>query len=180
MSQLIVSPDPNCTVYAAYNNYSRYRNKPGFSLSELCASFTCVTQLDCTTNEQEFRSLLSSDEFDFRFTCGVAKPTARISFSEKQQIVCAMCLHYTVLVSLAELEQFRRGLAIQRFDALMESFPDLLRRAFEPSEREVTAEYLQDLFVPIFSPVGSNQRITEEAITMLWIRYLQYLEGETP
>ena len=30
-----------------------------------------------------------------------------------------MCLHYVILVSLAELEQLRRGLAIQKFNSLM-------------------------------------------------------------
>ena len=90
-----------------------------------------------------------------------------------------MCLHYSILVSLAELEQLRRGLAIQRFDTLMESYPHLLRRAFEPFDQAVSSEYIQDLFVPEFSQKGSNQRKTEEAIMIMWICYLQYLEGES-
>ena len=62
-----------------------------------CASFPCATQLDNSCDEQEFQSLLSSDEFDFRYTCDVAKPAAHIPFSEKQ-IVHTIWLHYTVLV----------------------------------------------------------------------------------
>ena len=58
---------------------------------------SCATQLDNSCDEQEFQSLLSSDEFDFRYTCGVAKPAAHIPFSEKQ-IVHIIWLHYTVLV----------------------------------------------------------------------------------
>ena len=114
------------------------------------------------------------DEYDFRFTCGV-KPTVR--FLEKQQVVNAMCLHYSVLVSLAELEQLRRGLAVQKFDSLMESFPQLLRKAFQPYQCKITSVYIQDLFVAGLSPVGSNKRPVEEAIMMMWIHYLQYLEG---
>ena len=89
----------------------------------------------------------------------------------------ALCLHHSILVSLAELEQLRRGLALQKFDSLMESYPEAIRKAFQPSQCELTHEYIQDLFVAIFSPKGSNKRPVEEAIMMMWIRYLQYLEG---
>ena len=134
-----------------------------------------ITQLADTNNEEQFRNLITTDEYDFRFSCGVTKPTVR--FSEKQQVVNAMCLHYSVLVSLAELEQLRRGLAVQKFDALMESFPQLLKKAFRPPLCKITGDYLQDLFVPVFSPVGHNKRPLEEAIVMMWVHYLQFVEG---
>lgn len=121
---------------------------------------------------------MTSNEYDFRFSCGVSKPATWIQFSDKQKVVDAMCLHYSILVSLAELEQLRRGLAIQKFDSLMESFPQPLRKAFQPPTCEITSEYVQDLFVALLSPVGSNKRSVEEAIMMMWIRYLQCLEGE--
>ena len=88
-----------------------------------------------------------------------------------------MCLHYSVLVSLAELEQLRRGLAVQKFDSLMESFPQLIRKAFQPSQCKITSVYIQDLFVAGLFPVGSNKRPVEQAIMIMWIHYLQYLEG---
>ena len=122
---------------------------------------------------------MTSNEYDFRFSCGVSKPITWIPFSDKQKVVNAMCLHYSILVSLAELEQLRRGLDIQRFDSLMESFPQLLRKDFQSPVCEITSEYVQDLFVALLSPVGSNKRPGEEAIMMMWIRFLQYLEGET-
>ena len=86
-------------------------------------------------------------------------------------------LHYSVLVKLAELEQLRRGLAAQNFDALMEIYPQLIRTAFQPSQCEITSEYIQDLFVPALPPIGSNKRTVEEDIVMMWICYLQY-QGE--
>ena len=134
-----------------------------------------VTQLADTNNDEQFKNVISSDEYDFRFSCGITKPAIR--FSEKCKVVNAMCLHYSVLVSLAELEQLRRGLAVQKFDSLMELYPQLLRKAFQPSQCKITSEYIQDLFVAGFSPVGSNKRLVEEAIVMMWIHYLQYLEG---
>lgn len=135
-------------------------------------NYVVITQLADTNNDEQFKNLMTSDEYDFRFSCGITKPTAR--FSDKQQIVNAMCLHYSVLVSLAELEQLRRGLAIQKFNSLMESYPQLLRKAFQPPQCKITSEYIQDLFVAGFS---RNKRPTEEAIMIMWIRYLQYLEG---
>ena len=119
--------------------------------------------------------MLFSDEYDFRFTCGISK--AHITFSEKQSVIRAMCLHYSVLVSLAELEQLRRGLSLMKFDSLMSSFPSLLKKAFQPPECKITSDYIQDLFFPDFSARGSNSRNKEEVIMMMWICYLRYLAG---
>ena len=113
--------------------------------------------------------MVCSDDYDFRFSCGVSKPSCRIQFSDRENIINALCLHYTVLSSLAELEQLRRGLAVQKFNSLMESFPQLLRGAFQP----LTSEMIQDLFVANFSPPGSNKR----PVFMMWIRYLEHCEG---
>lgn len=62
---------------------------------------------------EEFRDLLSSYEYEFRYTCGVAKPSNKISLEEKPKIIGAMCLHFTI--SLAELEQLCRGCQYKNF-----------------------------------------------------------------
>ena len=41
--------------------------------------------------EDEFRALLNSPEYDFRFDCGVSKASASISYSS-----VISCLHYSV------------------------------------------------------------------------------------
>ena len=61
---------------------------------------------------------------------GITKPTCCMQLSDKK-IIEALCLHYTVLVSLAELEQLR--LAIQNFNSLLQSAPASIQKAFEPS-----------------------------------------------
>ena len=66
-----------------------------------------------------FKSLLSTEEYDFRFACGITKTIGRMELLDKKKTIDAMCLHYVILVSLAELEQLRRGLAIQKFNSLM-------------------------------------------------------------
>ena len=112
--------------------------------------------------------------YNFRYTCGVSKPTAHIEFPEKQQVASAMCLHYSIHVSLAELEQLRHGLAIQKFDPLMESYPQLIRRVFQPAQQEITSDFIQDL-----SDLYCLQRVVvEEAIMIMWIHSIQDLQGE--
>ena len=61
-------------------------------------------------NSDSFKKMIASDEYEFQCSCGVNKPITRIQFSEKEKIINAMCLHYSVLINLAELEQLRRGL----------------------------------------------------------------------
>ena len=58
-----------------------------------------------------------------------------------------MCLHYSVLISLAELEQLRRGLDIQKFNLLMESSHKAIRKAFVPPEIKVTSDFLRSCIV---------------------------------
>ena len=60
---------------------------------------------------------------------------------------------------------------------LMESCPWAIRKAFEPSQTRISSDFVQDLFLPIFSPKGSNKRVVEEALIMTWVEYLQCLEG---
>ena len=134
-------------------------------------------QLSEMSDASSFMKLIESDEHGFWFSCGVNKPLSRLHYSEKEKVVNAMCLHYSVLTSLAEMEQLRRGLAVQNFNILMESHPQAIRKAFEPSEIQVTSDFLQDFFVPVFSAQGSNKRGIEEALIMSWIHYLQSIEG---
>ena len=69
-------------------------------------------------------------------------------------------------------------ISIQKFIVLIQSYPALLRKVFEPEDGSITAEFIHDLFVPFFSLKGSNQRALEESLIMTWIQYLQCLEGE--
>ena len=108
----------------------------------------------------------------------MSKPAFRILFTDKEEVVNALCLHYTVFASLAELEQLRRGLGILGFHDIMDSNPSLLRKVFAPPVVKITSTFIQDLFKPVFSAKSSNQRIAEESIMMMWIRYLQYIESK--
>ncbi len=76
-------------------------------------------------------------------------------------LVSAICLHYTVLGSLAELEQLRRGLHVQKFSTLLDDYPKLLRGVFI-QESKLTSHNIHDLFVVNFSPKGSIKKILKK------------------
>ena len=133
-------------------------------------------QLAGTEDEKVLQDTLNSEEYEFRYACGVTKPSNRISIGEKGRIVRALCLHKTVYCNLAELEQLHRGLALQKFDLLMENHPSIIRKAFQPPEIRITSNYIQDLFKPSFSAPGNNKREKEEAVMMAWVSYLQDIE----
>ena len=44
-------------------------------------------------------------------------------------------------------------------------------------QQPITSEMVADLFVADFSPIGSNNRAVEETLLMMWIRYLEHIEG---
>ena len=43
-------------------------------------------QLENITDETEFKDLINSDEYDFRFTCGVTQASHRLPLSEKASL----------------------------------------------------------------------------------------------
>ena len=100
---------------------------------------------------------MTSTDYEFRYDCGVSKPVCRIKYSEKQKIVEAMCLHYTVLASLAELEQLRRGLSVQKFNSLMESSPQLIRKAFVPPDTKIRVIFSKISMFPYFHQRGATR-----------------------
>ena len=95
---------------------------------------------------------------------------------DKKKTIDAMCLHYVILVSLAELEQLRRGLAIQKFNSLMLSQKQLGKPLHHQSKKYqvISPGYVH---CSIFT-YWKQQRVIEESIMMSWVRYLQYVEGE--
>lgn len=60
---------------------------------------------------------------------------------------------------------------------LLRKHPVSMRPLFVASHDVLTADCLQDLFKPDYSPSGSNQREKEEELIMYWINFLQETEG---
>ena len=82
--------------------------------------------------------------------------------------------------SIAGLEQLRSGfITIGGMDVFIKKHLDLLKGVFAaPAQRAITALYIEDEFVPILSPKGSNNLSIEEDLVVLWNRYLEHVEGE--
>ena len=128
---------------------------------------------------QEFRALLDSQEYNFRFQCGICEPAASVTLEEKQRIVDAFCLHYCIFSTVAELEQLKQGLLVQKFSTLMEKYPDAVRTAFQPAKQIITSGLIEQLYCnhANLGPRGSEKWCKQQAILNAWACYLRRIEG---
>lgn len=120
---------------------------------------------------------MDSPEFEFRFTCGVTQPTYGMKLEDKHAIVSSLCRHFTIYATAAELDQFIKGLETLNFHSLMLQYPSIFQKVFMACDQTITADFIQDFYDVLYSPVGSNKRKTEESIIMNWINYLHDIEG---
>lgn len=122
---------------------------------------------------------LVDDELGFRFECGYSKPTSKILLSDKDKIVKAVWLHYVYFIPHAELEQLRKGLReTLQLERLMCLYPEKMYYFLASSSNfDVTASYLLDSFVIVYSEQGCNKRTSEEAVILSWTDYIMECEG---
>lgn len=125
------------------------------------------------------RTLLDSEEFDFRFDIGVAQPSQNLHLQDCMRIVKSCATHFTIHSIKTELDQICDGLNCMGVLQLMRNNPALLRPLFLPQPLcPLSADYMINLFVTKFSPLGCNTREEEEAVVMKWVQFLQLIEGE--
>ncbi len=88
-------------------------------------------------------------------------------------------MHFCVYSCKVELDEMRRGLLSLNFIGAMNGNPSLKALfKFNAEAQTLTAEEVEKLFVPLFSPQGSNKRSKEEQVMMHFLEFLQDLEGE--
>lgn len=81
-------------------------------------------------SDEKFRELLQTTS-DLLFECGITKPAVMMTLDDKKSIISSVSLHYSILVSLAELEQLKKGLQqTVSFDKLMEDCGASLKPLF--------------------------------------------------
>ena len=131
-----------------------------------------MKNLDQITDEGEFKDT-ASFESDFRFEAGFTKPY--VTMQEKEEFFNCVSLHYTLLSTLSELNQFIEGLKLCNVLTLMRAFPYLFRAVFQPSH-DLTAELLDDMFQPKFSPDCSNRQAVEQNIMFHFNNFLEDVE----
>ena len=120
--------------------------------------------------------MLDSEEFELRFDCGVCQPASSLTLSDKEMIISSITLHHIILSCKAELDELKKGLSSLNFLDLLKH-NDCIRSLLEGRQTCLTARILQDIFVPEFSPHGSNARASEEANMMFFIDLLYEVEG---
>lgn len=125
------------------------------------------------------RALLDSDEYDFRLDigCGVLSSTAGLS--DGDTIVQSLANYYTVVKVKAQLDQLVEGLDTLGVLDLVRANSRRGRELFVYSiPQAMTADDVISMFTPKLSPQGSNRREEEEAVVMLWVNFIQMIEGE--
>ena len=133
-------------------------------------------QIAQQNNEESYREILGSPEFQFLYDCGVVVRADTAKMADKEAVVSSLCHHFLVTDILAELEQIRSGLNTLHFLSLLEDCPNQMMPIFQPANVLLSAETLEDLFIVKYSEPGSNQRATEEQIVFNFFKLLRDIE----
>ena len=115
-------------------------------------------------------------DFSFAHDCGF---TAPVSFGNRLQLISAVWRHFSVYGIHAELMQMRDGLmSTLNFRQLLEDHPRAIRKLLAAEEAvPLTSDHLLDIFIPVYSEVGSNTRRTEEQLMKHFCTLLEEIEN---
>ena len=95
------------------------------------------------------------------------------------EIIEVVCTEYVIMRSINEVQQFENGLNALEVGSLIKHYPEELKEIFVHNPQTVTASILDQIFIPQFSPPGSNAREKEEAIILNWKDFIYEAEGIT-
>ena len=124
---------------------------------------------------EPLEQMLDSEEFEFRFDCSICQPASSLTLSDKEVIISSTTLHHVIFSCKGELDELKKGLTTLNFLDLLKH-NDCIRSLLEGRQTCLTARILQDIFVPLFSPRGSNARAREEA-NMFFFDLVYEVEG---
>lgn len=132
-----------------------------------------LEKLQGMDNAEDFKQEASFNS-DFRFSHGYTKPL--VTFDDKDEFLKAVAFHTIIFSSLHELNQFTEGLKTCGILDLLRSNPNVFRNVFQYGKTNLTADLLDDIFCPVFSPEGSNKRIKEECLVFNFNQMLENIE----
>ena len=137
-----------------------------------------LMQLQNASTVEELHHLLESEEYDFRYNLGVAEQVHMVCIEERDAICTHMAKHFAIYRVKGELDQILCGLSeTLGVLELIRSDP-IMRCLLVPSEKApLSADFILDMLVPVYSPQGSNRREQEEGLVMKWFHFLQCIEG---
>lgn len=131
-----------------------------------------LQNLDSITDEEEFNRAASFG-CEFRFEACYSKPFVQLE--DKKEFFQCICLHYAVLASISEINQFIEGLKTCSVLSLILENPAIFRKVLQVC-RQLTAEQVDECFKPDFSPSGSNRFTIEQNIVFNFTQYLEDIE----
>ena len=111
------------------------------------------------------------------FACGILKPVFRVTTIDIPEIIEAVCMEYLIMKSINELSQFQEGLNVLGLSNRIKDHPASCHELFVDCSKNITPYDLDKLFLPLFSPEGSNAQEDEEALILNWKDYIYEAEG---
>ncbi|XP_065887268.1 uncharacterized protein [Dysidea avara] len=135
-----------------------------------------LTKLLQVQDEESFVNLMDSEEYNFRYECGICQPSQMIKFNQREEIVSALAMH-TIYSIKAELDQIISGLDGYGLGKLAQDNPEAFRPLlvyYKPLK--LSADAVHEMFPAGLSALGSNTRDAQEAALMHWVNYTQAVE----
>ena len=129
-----------------------------------------LKELKIIEDPEEFKRA-ASFECALRFDAGFCKPI--VTIEDEVKMLHIITLHYTLLQSLAQVNQFIEGLKLNGLLECMRQHPYEARKLFIYENNQISGEELDDLLVPLFAKSGSNKRELEERVSFNFTRYLE-------
>ena len=105
------------------------------------------------------------------FDAGFCKPI--VTIEDKVKMLHIITLLYTLIQSLAEVNQFIEGLKLNGLLECMRQHPYDSRKLFTYENNQISGEELDNLLVRLFAEPGSNKRELEERVSLNFTRYLE-------
>jgi hypothetical protein len=110
---------------------------------------------------------------DYRFDAGYCKPF--VYLKDKDDLCRSVALHYVIISSITETNQYIQGLKTCNMLDLIRDNPALFRKTFE-QQKQLTANFVDDIFEPEYSPKQSNKYAVEQKIVFNFSQYLEDIE----
>lgn len=108
----------------------------------------------------------------------MATPTSFISIEDKKEVAMSLAMHFLVYKTKAGLDQLKEGLGNLGILRLIHQYHNQLKPLFLATGKpKVSASAVLSMFKVQWSPQGSNQKESEEAVILGWNEYVHDLEG---
>ena len=160
---------PDYKVYGKIEKVSRcITDVPNPKVRQKLEDLEKIKDLEVFTKVASFKC-------PFRSQAGFSKPV--ITIEDKDKLFHAIALHSTLLTSLSEINQFVEGLNLYGLLNHLHQYPLKACHLFLHTRNQLTAEKMDDLFMPLFSPRESNKHTSGEAVSLNGSSYLEDVES---